>query len=82
LLTTHGLDARHVGDIGLAEATDEAILQEGLRDERLVVTLDADFHAILARTRAGAPSVVRIRIDGLKAEAVTSVILIRCIGKR
>jgi predicted nuclease of predicted toxin-antitoxin system len=75
LLRGHGIDAIHVGDVGLAEASDEEILAEAVRDERVIVTLDADFHAILARTKARAPSAVRIRMEGLTATPLTSVIL-------
>ncbi len=40
-----GVDAVHVGDIGMAAALDEQILARAHAEERVVVTLDADFHA-------------------------------------
>lgn len=75
-----GLEAEHVGDLGLATATDEAILAEGCARGAIVVTLDADFHANLARSGAAQPSVIRIRIQGLKGEDVARVIkqVVRC----
>jgi len=69
-----GLESVHAGALGLAAATDEAILAEGCARGAIVVTLDADFHAILARSRAAQPSVIRLRIQGLKGEAVARVI--------
>jgi len=73
-LHAKGLAAEHVGDIGLAKATDEEILEEAKRRQLVAVTLDADFHAILAATKAQSPSVIRIRIEGLKGQGVADVL--------
>ncbi len=75
LLTAAGIDTVHVGDLGLSTAEDAAILQAGLEANRTVVTLDADFHALLAMSGAIAPSVIRIRIEGLRGEALTELLL-------
>ena len=40
-----GIEALHVGDIGLSAADDAEILERARRDGSEVVTLDADFHA-------------------------------------
>lgn len=69
-----GLESEHVGALGLAMATDEAILAEGIARGAIVVTLDADFHAILARSGAAQPSVIRIRIQGLKGEDIAKLV--------
>jgi predicted nuclease of predicted toxin-antitoxin system len=70
-----GFEAEHVGDLGLARADDARIMLEAERRAAIVVTLDADFHALLAVTGAATPSVVRIRIEGLGGEALARVIL-------
>ena len=75
LLRDVGVDALHVGEIGMAAAADSTILLRALEEERVVVTLDADFHALLALNEAIAPSVVRIRIQRLRAQAMTELIL-------
>ena len=38
------------------------------------MTLDADFHAILAVSGAVGPSVIRIRIQGLRAEEISECV--------
>jgi predicted nuclease of predicted toxin-antitoxin system len=65
-----GIDAVHVGDLGMAEALDEQIIAHAHAEGRVVVTLDADFHAILALTSATGPSILRMRIEGLRGDAM------------
>lgn len=74
ILSQRGWDAVHVGDVGLAAASDVEILGHAKREKQVVVTLDADFHALLAVNAASAPSVVRIRIEGLKGLALADLI--------
>lgn len=68
LLREAGIDAIHTGETGLAEAEDPEIIHQASLEDRVVVTLDADFHSHLALTQARKPSVIRIRIQGLRAE--------------
>lgn len=75
LLREAGIDAVHTGEIGYATAEDAAILELAEQDERIVVTLDADFHMLLALSGASSPSVIRIRIERLRAESVADLIL-------
>jgi predicted nuclease of predicted toxin-antitoxin system len=48
-------------------------LTRAFRQHAAVVTLDADFHAILAVSNASAPSVIRMRMQGLDANAVVEI---------
>lgn len=74
LLLEAGHDAVHASDIGLASADDEVVLERALADARTIVTLDADFHALLAVSGASGPSVIRIRIEGLRGEDVARIV--------
>jgi predicted nuclease of predicted toxin-antitoxin system len=69
-----GFDAVHTGEIGMAESADEEILIRAFAENRVVVTLDADFHAHLALSQAVKPSVIRIRIEGLRAEEFSGLL--------
>ena len=75
LLSSTSVDTAHVWDIGMATAEDEAILAAARKQQRVVVTLDADFHALLALSGAKDPSVIRIRIEGLRAEPLCKLLL-------
>jgi predicted nuclease of predicted toxin-antitoxin system len=74
-LAAVGIMAEHVGDLGMAAATDETILDFARRQQAVVVTLDADFHQLLAASRATAPSVIRLRIEGLRGEQLAAILV-------
>jgi predicted nuclease of predicted toxin-antitoxin system len=73
-LRQSGADAVHTGEIGMAAASDAAILQRALVENRVVVTLDSDFHQLLALTQAVAPSVIRIRLEGLRTPKLVALL--------
>jgi predicted nuclease of predicted toxin-antitoxin system len=75
ILRSSGMDAIHAREVGLETADDDAILGWCRVEERIIITLDADFHALLALAGARTPSVVRIRIEGLRDEALAALIL-------
>jgi predicted nuclease of predicted toxin-antitoxin system len=64
----------HIGEIGMSAAADREILGRALADGRAVVTLDADFHTILALENAAGPSVIRIRIEGLRGPELAALV--------
>ena len=70
-----GIDTVHVGDIGYSTADDSTIIEKGRAEGRIIVTLAADFHALLALSGAVAPSVIRIRREGLRGIGTARVIL-------
>ncbi len=61
-----GLDAVHAGESALSTASDQAILEAARLEDRVVVTLDSDFHTILALEGSAGPSVIRLRREGPK----------------
>lgn len=65
LLRDRGIDAQHVLELDLRAATDRVILAHATAVMAVVVTLDSDFHQLLAESGAVQPSVVRFRIEGL-----------------
>ena len=74
LLAQAGWDVTHVSEIGMSRADDIDILERARTDERVCVTLDADFHALLATSGERGPSVVRVRKEGLDAGALAALL--------
>lgn len=72
LLRHAQLEAVHVAEIGMAQAEDRDILAYAHANQCVVVTLDADFSTLLAMSGASGPSTVRMRMQGLKGEALAS----------
>ena len=83
LLRVVGIDAVHTGECNLSCALDSEVLAAAQTEGRIVVSLDSDFHALLALSNAVSPSVIRIRIEGLQAEAVAEIIqnVLGCCGE-
>lgn len=74
-LRQHNWDVVHVAEVGMSRATDREIIEYALKTERVCVTLDADFHAILAINDMTKPSIVRIRQEGLKGGDVAALLI-------
>jgi predicted nuclease of predicted toxin-antitoxin system len=77
LLEQAGHDALHVRAIALHRADDLAILDRAAADDRIVVSADADFAALLANRPAHKPSVIQFRGRGSRQpEALARAILL------
>jgi predicted nuclease of predicted toxin-antitoxin system len=74
ILAQSGWDVVHVSEIAMSRASDADVLARARTERRVCVTLDADFHALLATRGEPAPSVVRIRKDGLDAAALAALL--------
>ncbi len=59
-----GHDAVHIGDLGMLGTDDEAVMATALDQDRVLVTADTDFGALLALSGAPGPSVILFRREG------------------
>ena len=75
LLREQEVEAIHVSEIGWSRAEDPEIIKLAQTNDQIVITLDADFHALLALTSANSPSVIWIRIANLRAPELVEIIL-------
>jgi predicted nuclease of predicted toxin-antitoxin system len=75
LLREQGIDAVHVSEIGLSRAEDFRIIEVAQTNDRIIITLDADYHASIALTSATSPSVIWIRVVNLRALEYMEIII-------
>lgn len=61
LLADAGHDVVHVRDIGLKSSPDPDILRRAIDEQRIMITLDTDFGALVAHSHATVPSIVLFR---------------------
>lgn len=76
LLTLAGHDAVHVRDYRMQTAADELVLQRAVEEDRVVVSADTDFGALLAAQEASRPSFILFRnTDLVRAEDYVDALL-------
>ena len=75
LLRAANWEVVHAQEIGLATQSDAEIIQYARNEQRVIVTLDADFHALLAVSGSNCPSVVRIRREGLRGLELSNLLM-------
>jgi predicted nuclease of predicted toxin-antitoxin system len=68
LLREAGWTAIHVAEVNLDRSSDGEILEYARQHAMICITLDHDFHTHLALAMAKSPSVILLRIEGLKVQ--------------
>lgn len=63
-------DVLHVADLGMAKATDAAIIERAREERRTIITADLDFSALMARSGDRRPSVVTLRLADFRPPSV------------
>lgn len=67
-LLAEGWPSVHWSQIGVASAPDCEIMQWANENQRVVLTHDLDYGAMLAATKAEGPSVVQVRTQDVRVE--------------
>ncbi len=75
LLRGQGIDAVHVSEVGLSRAEDLRIIELAQTEDRIIITLDADYHASIALTSVPSPSAIWIRVVNLRAAEYVEIII-------
>lgn len=76
VLKAGGHDVVHVDDLDLGQAADDVILDRARELDRVVVSSDTDFGALLAAQRADSPSMVLTReIEAYPASEIAELLL-------
>ncbi len=75
VLEAEGWNTVHWSEVGSGAAPDAEIMARALEDERIVITHDLDFGAMLAATQARGPSVVQIRTQDVRPQTLARLLI-------
>ena len=75
VLADSGIPCMHWSRVGSPQAPDTEIMAYARYGDWVVLTQDLDFGAILAATNGEKPSVVQIRSDDVKPEAIATTVV-------
>lgn len=74
-LNERGHDAVHWANVGQPDAADAEIVSWARRHDRVILTTDLDFGAILALSASTRPSVIQLRTDATLPTRIGSFVL-------
>ena len=74
-LSGSGHPTTHVADLAMAAAPDEDILALAIREHAVIVTMDSDYHTLLALRGLSWPSVIRVREQSLRSDDLLALLL-------
>ena len=74
-LQAAGWDSVHWSQVGAATAPDHELMQWALNEQRVVLTHDLDYGAMLAATKAMGPSVVQVRTQDVRPESLAPLLI-------
>ena len=66
-----------IGKVLSAEATDREIVEYAAREDRVILTQDLDFSAIIALSRRTTPSVISVRLGSARIETVNETLAVQ-----
>jgi len=75
ILLAEGWESVHWSDVGIASAPDHELMQWALAEQRVVLTHDLDFGAMLAATQATGPSVVQVRTQDIRPQTLAPLLI-------
>lgn len=75
IFRSQGWEAVHWSSLGAPDARDEVIMAWAVVNQHIVFTHDLDFSAILASTKAPAPSVIQLRIQNIMPESLATTVV-------
>lgn len=75
VLQAEGWDSVHWSQVGIASAPDHELMRWALDRQRIVLTHDLDYGAMLAATRASGPSVVQVRTQDVRPQTLAPLLI-------
>jgi predicted nuclease of predicted toxin-antitoxin system len=75
VIREHGYEAKHVTEVGLGPASDQATFEQARAEGWVVLTADLDFAQLAAVTNFAPVGVILLRLRSLRAERVVERLL-------